>query len=243
MTTRLSIAASAAGLLAVASLAACAGGAAAPPPAAATPRRDAAAEAYAARRARDFARAEAIASEEIDAGRAGARLFFERAVARMELGRHEEALADLRRVNEIQEDPQALLLAGSIELRLARWADAEKDLARAVVLAPKNARAWASLAQARIALRDLPGASAALGTATSISADDPFVREVGERLALAMPRPPVEGTPPAGEAAAPAPAAAASPSAAPVTQPAAASPPATPVTQPAAAPSAASPKP
>lgn len=203
-------------------------GCAAPRPAVApaAPRTDPAAEAYAARKAGDFARAEAIASAEIDAGRGGARLFFERGVARRELGKVEEALADLRRVNEIQEDPQALLLAGSIQMRLSRWADAEKDFARAVVLAPKNARAWASLAQARIAVRDLPGAAEAHATAASIAPEDAFVREVGERLALATPKPaedpaaPVPAAAPAGASAVTAPAAA--PAAAPATQPAAA---------------------
>lgn len=170
------------------SLTACTGGAAAPRATAnpvAPARLDPADEAFAARKARDFARAEAIASAEIDAGRGGARLFFERAVARKELGKQEEALADLRSLNAIQEDPQALLLAGAIELRLSRWQDAEKDFARATELSPRNARAWASLAQARLALRDLPGASAAHATALSLAPEDPYVREVGERLALA----------------------------------------------------------
>lgn len=167
-----------------------AGGAAAPTPVA--PRPDAAAAAYAARHAGDFAKAEAIASAEIEAGRAGARLHFERGVARRELGKLDEALADFRRVNEIQEDPQALLLAGAIELRLARWADAERDFARAVVLAPRNARAWASLAQARLAVRDLPGAREAHATAASLAPEDAFVREVGQRLELATAKPPGE---------------------------------------------------
>jgi tetratricopeptide (TPR) repeat protein len=189
MLARPSSAAFAAALLA---LSGCAGGAAAPGPVPATPAaapRDPAAEAFAARQARDFARAEAIASAEIDAGRGGARLYFERAVARMELGRQEEALADLRRLNAIQEDPAALLLAGSIELQLSRWAEAEKDFARSVALAPSNARAWASLAQARIALRELPGAAEALQRAVALAPEDPYVREVGERLTLAQPRP------------------------------------------------------
>jgi len=145
--------------------------------------------AQAARKARDFARAEAIASTEIDAGRGGARLFFERGVARMELGKKEEALADLRRANELQEDPSALLLAGALELQLARWQDAERNLTRAVALAPSNARAWASLAQARIALRDLAGAGAAHEKAAAIAPNDAFVREVGDRLARAAQRP------------------------------------------------------
>lgn len=175
------------------SLAGCAGSAAGSRPAAAVeapaPARDAAAEAFAARQGRDFARAEAIASAEIEAGRGHARLFFERGVARMELGKKEEALQDFRRLNAIQEDPAALLLAGSVELQLARWEDAEKDLSRAVALAPSNARAWASLAQARIALRDLPGAATAHETAVALAPQDPFVREVGERLARVQPRP------------------------------------------------------
>jgi tetratricopeptide (TPR) repeat protein len=172
-------------------------------PAASAPvaRPDPAALAYAARQAGDFAKAEAIASAEVDAGRAGARLYFERGVARRELGRLDDALADFRKVNEIQEDPQALLLAGAIELRLSRWADAEKDFARAVVLAPKNARAWASLAQARIAIRDLPGATAAHATAASLAPDDAYVREVGDRLALATPKPAADGTAPVPAAA------------------------------------------
>jgi tetratricopeptide (TPR) repeat protein len=194
---------------ALVALAGCATGPARPAVAPAAPRPDPAAEAYAARQAKDFAKAEAIASAEVEAGRAGARLFFERGVARSELGRLEDALADFRRVNEIQEDPQALVLAGSIEMRLSRWADAERDFARAVVLAPRNARGWAALAQARIAVRDLPGATAAHATAASIAPEDPFVREVGERLALATPKLP-EGP------------AAPDPASAPTTQPAAA---------------------
>ncbi len=193
MTTRFASAALAGALL---SIAGCAGAGApapvataaaeAPPPA---PRRDAAAEAYAARKARDFVRAESIASAEIDAGRGHARLFFERGVARMELGKKEEALADFRRLNAIQEDPAALLLAGSIELQLSRWEDAEKDFARSVALAPSNARAWASLAQARIALRELPGAAEAHKKAAALAPGDAYVREVGERLARAQPKP------------------------------------------------------
>ncbi len=173
-----------------AALAGCAAGGARPAALPVAPRPDAAAEAYAARHAGDFAKAEAIASAEIEAGRAGARLHFERGVARRELGKLDEALADFRRVNEIQEDPQARLLAGAIELRLARWADAEQDFARAVVLAPRNARAWASLAQARIARRDLPGAKEAHATAASLAPEDAFVREVGQRLELAAATPP-----------------------------------------------------
>lgn len=191
-------------------LAACAPGAAATRPAApasAAARLDPADQAFAARKARDFTRAEAIASAEIDAGRGGARLFFERAVARNELGKQEEALSDLRRLGAIQEDPQALLLAGAIELRLARWQDAEKDFARAAELSPRNARAFASLAQARLALRDLAGAATAHAGAVALAPADPYVREVGERLALAtreagavQPAPPTvptaaEGTP------------------------------------------------
>ena len=189
MNTRLSSAALAAALLSVAG---CASGAAAPGPTpvpVAAPQRDVAAEAQAARKARDFARAEAIASAEIDAGRGHARLFFERGVARMELGKKEEALQDFRSLNAIQEDPSALLLAGSIELQLTRWEDAEKDFARAVVLAPSNARAWASLAQARIALRALPGAAEAHQKAAALAPEDAYVREVGERLARAQPKP------------------------------------------------------
>jgi len=189
MNTRLSSAALAAALLSVAG---CASGAAAPGPTpvpVAAPQRDVAAEAQAARKARDFARAEAIASAEIDAGRGHARLFFERGVARMELGKKEEALQDFRSLNAIQEDPSALLLAGSIELQLTRWEDAEKDFARAVVLAPSNARAWASLAQARIALRALPAAAEAHQKAAALAPEDAYVREVGERLARAQPKP------------------------------------------------------
>jgi tetratricopeptide (TPR) repeat protein len=188
MTPRTAPAALAAALL---STAACAGGAAATKPdapVAAAPARDAAAEAFAARKARDFAKAEAIATQEIDAGRGHQRLYFERGVARMELGKKEEALADFRRVNEIQEDPSALLLSGSIELQLSRWEDAEKHFARSVALAPSNARAWASLAQARLALRDLPGAQQAHQKAAALAKDDAYVREVGERIARAQPR-------------------------------------------------------
>jgi tetratricopeptide (TPR) repeat protein len=195
-------------LTAALALAGCATARAPAASAPAAPRPDSAALAYAARQAGDFAKAEAIASAEVDAGRAGARLYFERGVARRELGRLEDALADFRKVNEIQEDPQALLLAGAIELRLSRWADAEKDFARAVVVAPKNARAWASLAQARIAIRDLPGAAAAHATAASLAPDDAYVREVGDRLALATPKP-------APDAEAPVPAAAEAPAAQP----------------------------
>jgi tetratricopeptide (TPR) repeat protein len=209
MNVRLVNAAFAASLLAAAG---CAGGAAAPGAAGAAPaapapapKRDAATEAFAARQARDFARAEAIASAEIDAGHGHARLFFERGVARMELGKKEEALEDFRRLNAIQEDPSALLLAGSIEMQLARWEDAEKDLARAVALAPSNARAWASLAQARNALRDVPGATAAHEKAAALAPEDAYVREVGERLSRVQPKP--EAAPEA----APAPAAASAP--------------------------------
>jgi tetratricopeptide (TPR) repeat protein len=206
-------------LTAALALAGCATARAPAASAPAAPRPDSAALAYAARQAGDFAKAEAIASAEVDAGRAGARLYFERGVARRELGRLEDALADFRKVNEIQEDPQALLLAGAIELRLSRWADAEKDFARAVVLAPKNARAWASLAQARIALRDLPGATAAYDKALALAPSDAFVKEVGDRLARATPKPAEvaadPSAPAAVPAAAPAPAAAPTPAAAP----------------------------
>jgi tetratricopeptide (TPR) repeat protein len=198
---------------ALAALSACAPAAAPAPSAAqaAAPKIDPAAEAYAARKAKDFAKAEAIASAEIDAGRGGARLYFERGVARMELGKKEEALADLKKVNEIQEDPAALLLAGSVELQLAKWQDAEKDLARAVALQPSNARAWASLAQARLALRDLPGAKAAHEKAAALAPSDPYVREVGERIARVAPK----AADPAGDPAV-------TPAAQPVPQPAAA---------------------
>jgi tetratricopeptide (TPR) repeat protein len=185
--------ASAALASAVLSSAACAGGgAAAPEPAAAAapapaPRRDFAEEAYAARRARDFARAEALATEGIETRGGRARLYFERGVARMELGKKEDALADFGRLNAIQEDPAALLLAGNIELQLSRWESAEKDLGRAVALAPSNARAWASLAQARIALRDVPGATAAHQKAAALAPGDAYVKEVGERLSRAAP--------------------------------------------------------
>ena len=165
---------------------------AAPPPAPAAkapPPRDFAAEAYAARKANDFAKAEAVATAGIDAGEGSAKLYFERGVARMAQGNKDGALDDLRKVNSIQEDPAALLLAGSIELQLARWAEAEKDLARSVALDPKNARAWASLAQARIALRDLPGATAAYEKAAALAPADAYVKEVGDRLARATPRP------------------------------------------------------
>jgi tetratricopeptide (TPR) repeat protein len=206
MTVRLALAALGAVLL---SSVGCAGGAAAPGPAAAgpaapvAPARDAAGEAYAARKARDFAGAEAIATAEIDAGRGHARLFFERGVARMELGKKEEALADFRRLNAIQEDPAALLLAGSIELQLGRWAEAEKDLGRSVALAPSNARAWASLAQARIALRELPGATEAMKKAEALAPADAYVKEVGERLARAQPKPAAEAVPAAASGPAP----------------------------------------
>jgi tetratricopeptide (TPR) repeat protein len=213
MTTR-SIALTAA----LVALAGCAAGAAKPVASPAAPRPDPAAAAYAARQAGDFAKAEAIASAEVEAGRAGARLYFERGVARRELGKLEEALADFRKVNEIQEDPQALLLAGSIEMRLARWADAEKGFARAVVLAPKNARAWASLAQARIASKDLAGAAAAHATAASIAPEDPYVREVGGRLALATAKAAEPASP--GAETAPVPAAASAGAAPPATEPA-----------------------
>ncbi len=169
---------------------ACAGPAAAPKPAAtAAPARDYAAEAYAARKANDFAKAEAIATAGIDAGQGSAKLYFERGVARMALGNKEGALDDLHRLNAIQEDPAALLLSGSIELQLGRWAEAEKDLSRSVALDPKNGRAWASLAQSRIALRDLPGATAAYEKAVALAPADPFVKEVGERLARASANP------------------------------------------------------
>jgi tetratricopeptide (TPR) repeat protein len=204
MNARFACAVLAAALL---STSACAGGAAAPGPAAAPapPKRDAAAEAFAARKARDFARAEAIASAEIDAGRGHAGLFFERGVARMELGKKEEALADFRALNAIQEDPSALLLAGSIEMQLSRWEDAEKDCARAVALAPSNARAWASLAQARIALRELPAAAEAHQKAAALAPEDAYVREVGERLSRAQPKPAPESEAVPAAAAAPAP--------------------------------------
>ena len=191
---------------------ACAGTAAAPKPAAAPPPRDFAAEAYTARKANDFAKAEAIATAGIDAGQASAKLYFERGVARMALGNKEGALEDLRRLNAIQEDPAALLLIGSIELQLARWPEAEKDLARAVQLAPDNARAWASLSQARIALRDIPGATAAHEKAVALAPNDAFVKEVGERLELATPKPADAAAPEAAPAApVPAPAAAPAP--------------------------------
>ena len=199
---------------------ACAGGTAAPPPTAkVAPPRDYAAEAYAARKANDFAKAEAIATAGIDSGQGSAKVFFERGVARMALGNKEGALADLARVNEIQEDPAALLLSGSIQMQLAKWPDAEKELARAVELAPENARAWASLAQARIALRDLPGATGAHEKAIALAPNDAFVKEVGDRLARATPKP-VEvaadpSAPAAVPAAAPAPAAAPLPAVAP----------------------------
>lgn len=183
---------------------ACAGNTAAPTaPAKVAAPRDYAAEAYAARKANDFAKAEAIATAGLDAGLGSAKVYFERGVARMALGNKEGALEDLRRLNQIQEDPAALLLSGSIELQLARWPEAEKDLARAVQLAPDNARAWASLAQARIALRDLPGATAAHEKAVALAPNDAFVKEVGERLARAAAKPAVV---PAAAPAAPAPA-------------------------------------
>lgn len=183
---------------------ACAGNTAAPSaPAKVAAPRDYAAEAYAARKANDFAKAEAIATAGLDAGLGSAKVYFERGVARMALGNKEGALEDLRRLNQIQEDPAALLLSGSIELQLARWPEAEKDLARAVQLAPDNARAWASLAQARIALRDLPGATAAHAKAVALAPNDAFVKEVGERLARAVAKPAVV---PAAAPAAPAPA-------------------------------------
>ncbi len=163
---------------------------AAPPPAAkAPPTRDYAAEAYAARKANDFAKAEAVATAGIDAGQGSVKLYFERGVARMALGNKEGALEDLHRLNAIQEDPAALLLSGSIELQLGRWAEAEKDLARSAALDPKNARAWASLSQARIALRDLPGATAAYEKAKALAPGDAFVKEVGDRLARVAPKP------------------------------------------------------
>ena len=190
MSSRLASAAAAAAALAVSGCATSAAGTGPVKPAESpAPRRDAAAEAFAARQARDFARADALASAEIDAGRGHARLFFERGVARMELGKKEEALQDFRRLLAIQEDPAARLLAGSIGLQLARWEEAEKDLARAVALAPSNARAWASLAQARIALRDVPGAETAHGKAVALAPEDPYVREVGERLSRVQPKP------------------------------------------------------
>ncbi len=66
---------------------ACAGNTAAPPPAAAVaPARDFAGEAYAARKANDFAKAEAVATAGVEAGQASAKLYFERGVARMALG-------------------------------------------------------------------------------------------------------------------------------------------------------------
>src|SRR5512141_1512760 len=180
-----------------------------PPPAAkAPPPRDYASEAYAARKANDFAKAESVATAGIDAGMGSAKLYFERGVARMALGNKEGALEDLRRLNAIQEDPQALLLSGSIELQLGRWAEAEKDLARAVALDSDNARAWASLAQARIALRDIPGATAAYDKAVALAPADAFVKEVGDRLARAAPKPGDAGAAPPLQ-----PAAAASPAA------------------------------
>ncbi len=167
----------------------CAGRTAAPPPAAqVAPPRDFAAEAYAARKANDFAKAEAIATAGIDSGLASAKLYFERGVARMALGNKEGALDDLHKLNAIQEDPAALLLSGSIQMQLARWPEAEKDLARAVELDPMNARAWASLAQARIALKDLTGATAAYEKAVALAPNDAFVKEVGDRLARAAPK-------------------------------------------------------
>jgi tetratricopeptide (TPR) repeat protein len=126
----------------------------------------------------------------------------------MKLGNNEGALDDFRKLNAIQEDPAALLLCGSIQLQLARWPEAEKDLSRAVAIDPKNARAWASLSQARIALKDLPGATAALEKATALAPNDAFVKEVGDRLARATPKPADAAAPavPAVEpAAAPAP--------------------------------------
>jgi tetratricopeptide (TPR) repeat protein len=179
-----------------------------PPPAAKAPPRDYAAEAYAARKANDFAKAESIATAGVDAGLGSAKLYFERGVARMALGNKEGALEDLHRLNAIQEDPQALLLSGSIELQLGRWAEAEKDLGRAVALDPRNARAWASLAQARIAQRDTPGATAAYDKAVALAPADAFVKEVGDRLARAAPKPGDAGAAPPLE-----PAAAASPAA------------------------------
>ena len=181
---------------------------AAPPPVVkAPPPRDYAGEAYAARKANDFAKAEAIATAGIDAGQGSAKLYFERGVARMALKNQEGALEDFRKVNSIQEDPAALLLSGSIELQQAKWADAEKDLARSVALDPKNARAWASLAQARIALKDLPGATAAYEKAVALAPADAFVKEVGDRLARATPKPADAAlVPAAAPAAAPAPA-------------------------------------
>ncbi|HET8540458.1 MAG TPA: tetratricopeptide repeat protein [Anaeromyxobacter sp.] len=191
----------------------CAGRAAAPPPATqVAPPRDYAGEAYAARKANDFAKAEAIATAGVDAGQASAKLYFERGVARMALGNKEGALEDLRKLDAIQEDPSALLLSGSILMQLARWPEAEKDLARAVQLAPDNARAWASLAQARIALRDLPGATAAHEKALALAPNDAFVKEVGDRLARAASRPAdPAAAPPPGAAPALQPAAAAAP--------------------------------
>jgi tetratricopeptide (TPR) repeat protein len=189
-----------------------------PPAAKAPPPRDYAGEAYTARKANDFAKAESIATAGIDAGLGSAKLYFERGVARMALGNKEGALEDLHRLNAIQEDPQALLLSGSIELQLGRWAEAEKDLARAVALDSDNARAWASLAQSRIALRDFPGAKAAYEKAVALAPGDAFVKEVGDRLARATPKP-AEGAAPALQpAAAVAPPAASAP--APVRPPA-----------------------
>ncbi len=186
-------------VLAVALSLACA---TATPTAKVPPPRDYAGEAYAARKANEFAKAEAIATSGIDAGQGSAKLYFERGVARMALQNKDGALADLGQVNAIQEDPAALLLKGSIQLQLARWPEAEKDLARATQLAPDNARAWASLSQARIALRDLPGATAAHEKAVALAPNDPFVKEVGDRLARIAPKP----ADPAAPAAAPAPA-------------------------------------
>ncbi len=176
---------------------------AAPPAAKAPPPRDFAAEAYAARKSNDFAKAEAVATAGIDAGQGSAKLYFERGVARMALKNQEGALEDFRRVNAIQEDPAALLLSGSIELQLARWADAEKDLARSVALDPRNARAWASLAQARIAQKDLPGATAAYEKAVALAPADAFVKEVGDRLARVTPKPADAALQPASAPAAP----------------------------------------
>lgn len=56
----------------------------------------------------------------------------------------------------------SLLVAGDVARAAAHWQDAERALARAVVLSPTHVDAWFALALTRHDLRDLAGAEAAL---------------------------------------------------------------------------------
>jgi tetratricopeptide (TPR) repeat protein len=114
---------------------------------------------------------------------------YDDAVARMQLGRIEEAFALLDRADSLQRDRRAEVFLGGLRNVRAyglyaqgRGEEAAREAARSLAQWPENAQAHALIGFAAVARGDLAEARIESDRASAIDPDDPSLRELRRRI-------------------------------------------------------------